>query len=352
MSNKNKTVKKPENKKLSTVILEYLFLSAAISLFTFFFLYSTSVSIGDNYLAKKGFILTDMQQVTFHVWARSICVLASILLFIVVFLSVLGQRLSYLVTITKGVEQLHEKGMDYDIPLEGNDDLTRLAESINYLAAARRDLWRQEKDFQEEREAWIRSLSHDIRTPLTSMLSYSEMLQSREHLSRDEMETYIDLVYSKATQIRQLTEQLMDRGRGTWERIDDIRFLAGQFADEWEELLEGRFDCATDLSGMTSFSGMADVHALRRILDNLVSNVEKYADSSHEVELTLKNEDRRLILIQENHILAESFGSVESSRIGLENVQKIAALYKGQADVSDDGSVFAIRITLNIPECL
>ena len=80
MSNKNKTVKKPENKTLSTVILEYLFLSAAISLFTFFFLYSTSVSIGDNYLAKKGFILTDMQQVTFHVWARSICAIASIAL--------------------------------------------------------------------------------------------------------------------------------------------------------------------------------------------------------------------------------------------------------------------------------
>ena len=352
MSNKNKAAKKPENKKLSNVILEYLFLSAAISLFTFFFLYSTSISLGDNYLAQKGFILTDMQQITFQVWARSICALASLLLFIVIFLSVLGQRLSYLITITRSVEQLHEKGMDYDIPLEGNDDLTRLAESINYLAAARRELWRQEKVFQEEREAWIRSLSHDIRTPLTSMLSYSEMLHSKDHLSRDEMEAYINLVYSKATQIRQLTEQLMDRDRGTWEKIDDIRFLAGQFADEWEELLEGRFTCVTDLAGMTDFSGMADVHALRRILDNLVSNVEKYADPSYEVELTLRNEDRRLILIQTNHIRTEGFGSVESSRIGLENVQKIAALYKGQADISDDGSIFEIRIILNIPECL
>ena len=352
MSNKTKTAGRQENKKLSTVILEYLFLSAAISLFTFFFLYSTSVSIGDKYLAKKGFILTDMQQITFHVWARSICVLASILLFIVIFLSVLGQRLSYLVTITKGVEQLHEKGMDCDIPLEGNDDLTRLAESINYLAAARRELWRQEKDFQEEREAWIRSLSHDIRTPLTSMLSYSELLQSKEDLSRDEIESYIDLVYSKATQIRQLTEQLMDRDRGTWEKIDDIRFLAGQFAAEWEELLEERFTCATDLAGITSFSGMADVHALRRIMDNLISNVEKYADPEYEIGLTLKNEDRRLIIIQKNRIRAGSFGIVESSRIGLENVRQMAALYNGRADISDDGSVFEIRITLNIPECL
>ena len=140
-------------KKLSAVILEYLFLSAAISIFTFFFLYSTSVSLGDNYLSRRGFILTDMQQVTFQLWARSICVVASIILFIVVFLSVLGQRLSYLITIIKGVEMLHARSMDYDIPLEGNDELTRLAESINYLSAARRELWRQEQAFQEERSA-------------------------------------------------------------------------------------------------------------------------------------------------------------------------------------------------------
>lgn len=339
-------------KKLSTVILEYLFFSAAISLFTFFFLYSTSVSIGDNYLTQRGFILTDMQQVTFQVWARSICAIASIVLFIVIFLFVLGQRLSYLLTIIKGVEMLHARSMDYDIPLEGNDDLTRLAGSINYLAAARRDLWRREKAFQEERDAWIRSLSHDIRTPLTSMLSYSELLKSKEHLSEEEMKTYMDLVYTKATQIRQLTEQLTDRNRGTWEKIDDIRFLAEQFTGEWEELLEGRFTCVTDLSGLTSFSGMADIHGLRRILDNLISNVEKYADPEHEVELTLKTEDRRLILTQRNLIRESSFGSVESSRIGLENIRRIAALYNGQVDVSDAGGVFEIRIVLSIPECL
>lgn len=108
----------------------------------------------------------------------------------------------------------------------------------------------------------------------------------------------------------------------------------------------------TDLSGLTSFSGMADIHGLRRILDNLISNVEKYADPEHEVELTLKTEDRRLILTQRNLIRESSFGSVESSRIGLENIRRIAALYNGQVDVSDAGGVFEIRIVLSIPECL
>ena len=339
-------------KKLSAVILEYLFLSAAISIFTFFFLYSTSVSLGDNYLSRRGFILTDMQQVTFQLWARSICVVASIILFIVVFLCVLGQRLSYLITIIKGVEMLHARSMDYDIPLEGNDELTRLAESINYLSAARRELWRQEQAFQEERSAWVRALSHDIRTPLTSMLSYSELLRKKEHLSDEEIKNYIELVFSKSSQIRQLTEQLMNPDNGTWEKIDDIRFLIEQFAEEWEEILEGRFLCRTDLTGLTSFEGMADVHALHRILDNLISNVEKYADPGRDVELIFKNEDRRLVLIQRNGIKKSGFDKVESSRIGLESVRRIADVYNGEVSVSDTDDIFEIKIALSFPKCL
>ena len=339
-------------KKLSAVILEYLFLSAAISVFTFFFLYSTSISIGDNYLAHRGFMLTDMQQVTFQLWVRSICIFASIFLFIVLFLSVLGQRLSYLITIIKGVEMLHARSMDYDIPLEGNDELTRLAESINYLSAARRELWRQETAFKEERDAWVRSLSHDFRTPLTSMLSYSELLREKEHLSEEEMKSYIELVFSKSSQIRQLTEQLMNQETWTWEKIDDIKLLAEQFAEEWEEILEGRFSCRTDLSGLTSFEGLADVHALHRILDNLISNVEKYADSGRDVELTFKNKDHRLVLIQRNGIKKSSFDKVESFRIGLESVRRIADLYSGEVSVSDAEDIFEIKISLNFPACL
>ena len=59
---------------------------------------------------------------------------------------------------------------------EGNDELTKLAESINYLSESQNDIIRKEKEMKEKRELFIRSLSHDIRTPLTSIIAYSDFM--------------------------------------------------------------------------------------------------------------------------------------------------------------------------------
>lgn len=87
-----------------------------------------------------------------------------------------------------GVELLKEKEMETRIPLEGDDELTRLAETINFVAASRRELDQRERQMQEEKEAWVRSMSHDIRTPLTSMVSYSELLLDKENPEPEELE--------------------------------------------------------------------------------------------------------------------------------------------------------------------
>ena len=352
--------KKSRGRGLASVILEYLLLSVLVSLFTYLFLYTTAVSIGENYLLHRNIVLTELQGLTFHTWIRSICVIAAIIIFTVLFLFMLGQRLSYLITIMRGIEMLQENEMNYEIPLEGNDELTQLAESINYLSAAQRELARREAEMKDEREAWIRSLSHDIRTPLTSLLSYSEFMAEKESLTQEEMRSYIDLVYTKSCQIRELSSQLMERKDGNWENIDDIRFLLEQLAQEWMEVLEDRFDCSADLSGCESFSGAADIYSLRRILDNLASNVEKYANPSAPVTLAVQSSGRQITLTQTNRQKEYTPGSpsAESHNIGLSNIRSIAALYSGSVTILSPGGEadrhpdFRIEIILNIRPCL
>lgn len=353
-----KKKQRPRQQKLSRVILEYLVLSVLVSLFTFLFLYTTSVSIGVTYIQQRGITITQTQELVFHVWLRSICAIASILIFTVLFLFMLGQRLSYLITIIKGIGSLQESRMDYTIPLTGNDELTQLAGSINYLAASERELNRREQELTREREAWIRSLSHDIRTPLTSMLSYSELMREKllrenQGMTQEDMLAYIDLVYSKAQQIQELSSQLTQRGDGTWENIDDIRLLFEQLAGEWEEILEDRYSCTVDLTGCESFSGQADVYALRRITDNLASNVEKYADPDAPVQLSVRSSGREVRIVQVNGKRADpgSFPPPPSSKIGIGNIQRIARIYDGRADVSDESGSFRIEILLNIRPC-
>ena len=247
-----------KGKKLAVVILEYLLISVLISLFVFCFLYFLSGSIVENYFWHHGIVLTEVQKRVFSVWLRSVCGLAGLIIFVVLFLFMLGQRLSYLIQIIQGVELLKEKEMETRIPLEGDDELTRLAETINFVAASRRELDQRERQMQEEKEAWVRSMSHDIRTPLTSMVSYSELLLDKENPEPEELRDAVRLMHEKSLQIKELTDQLMGQEGIRWEDIEDVAFLFSQLVQEWEEILEERFTIRTDLSGLAALEGRMD----------------------------------------------------------------------------------------------
>ena len=156
--------KKIKGKKLAVQILEYLLISVLVSGFVFCFLYYLSGTLAENYFVYRGMELTRVQERVLAVWRSSICAFGALAVFVVLFLFILGQRLSYLIRIIRGVERLREQeeteGKDgktapAEIPLEGNDELAELAGAINYLSAARRELDMRERRMQEEKEAWI-----------------------------------------------------------------------------------------------------------------------------------------------------------------------------------------------------
>ena len=338
-------------RKLAVVILEYLLISVLISAFVFCFLYFMSGSVAENYFVYQGILLTSEQRSVFNVWRGSVCVLAALIVFVVLFLFMLGQRLSYLIRIIRGVEKMQEQNLEGQIELEGSDELTELAEAINFMAASKREADRLERQMQEEKEAWIRAMSHDIRTPLTTMLSYSEFLLDGEEPSRKELWEALRLMREKTLQIRELTDRLMRGKPQRREYLENVAVLFFQLAQEWEDTLEERFSSETDLSGLSPFDGEADIFSLRRIFHNLLSNVEKYADEKREVSLKIENQGNRISIIQENSLRTGSF-SVESHRIGLESIRQTAAEYQGSVDVDVDERRFRIRIKLQIPSAL
>ena len=225
---------KTSYRKLSGEILELLLLSLVISLFFGAFLYFMSLSIAENYLGGRDIFLNEIQAGTLRVWLRSICLFAAVVVFMVLFLTLFGQKISYLILIIKGVDLLLQKDMEYRIEEEGNDEFTELAKSINYLSDSQRELKHQQEQLREDREALIRTLSHDIRTPLTSILSYSDFMKKKEALTMEEMQEYISLMQVKAEQIKELTDRLLGKKTQNLERIEDGRFLMEQLTAEWE----------------------------------------------------------------------------------------------------------------------
>lgn len=281
-------------------------------------------------------------------WIQNVSLGASVLIAVVLLLFLVGKKIAYLKKIILGVEALRTHRMDYKIPLEGNNEFTELAETINYLSKTELELKEKEERLQSEKENFIRSLSHDIRTPLTSILSYSEYMNSKDTITSDEVKEYASLIQKKAQQIKTLTDQLLDGQNHTPEHFENGRFLFEQLAEEWETSLEDDFHYEIDFTECQEFSGEFDVLELQRIFDNLSSNIEKYADANHTVTLkfsTIKTSvNEKQLIIEQKNVCKTDTSTAESNKIGLENIRRITSRYNGDIHTNLTSEEFIIQI--------
>ena len=276
---------------------------------------------------------------------------SGVVLFVVLFLFFVRERLSYIKEIVKGIDALGRHEWEYVIPLKGQNELTELAERINTLSKEEQAFQEKEKQLQEEKASLIRSLSHDIRTPLTSLISYSEFLKQKNSISEAEMKDYMELVEQKSQQIKVLTDRLLDGGNSSLEVVENGRFLMEQLVDEWAAVLEEDFTLEISFADCPEFSGEFDVQELRRIFDNLASNIRKYADKDAPVVLKVSKKAAAVNIIQSN-VCKELLAPVESTKIGIDSIRKVISNHGGQVEVSrskDSNAIEIFRISLELP---
>ena len=127
--------------------------------------------------------------------------------------------------------------------------------------------------------------------------------------------------------------------------MEDGSFLMEQLVDEWATELEEDYTLEISLKECPDFSGEFDVQELRRIFDNLASNIRKYAEESAPVSLCAKEKDGRLCIVQSN-ACKQGTEDVESTKIGIASIRKITEQYGGTATVFYTEQNFSIEITL------
>lgn len=231
------------------------------------------------------------------------------------------------------------------VPVEGNNELTQLAKAVNYLSKTQREVKQREQAISEEKEQFIRGLSHDIRTPLTSIMAYSELLAGQNDTALEEQARYLNLIHTKAGQIKEMTDLLLDGSKHSPEYFENACLLMEQLAEEFESMLEDDFSVKTVLT-CPAFPATLDVQELQRIFDNLVSNVQKYAALDKPVLLAISEDDGQLIIRQENAV-RKLDAPVEGYQIGLRSIQRIAQNYGGRVEIQQDDAIFVIRILLS-----
>ena len=338
------TRKNRKPRKLAHELLGLIAISALVAVVLFLILSTLAGMVAEEYCFQNDIYMTEFDWMDVDRWIFTASTLISVASFSILFLLMLSDRMDYIRTITRGIDALG-RGESCALPLKGNNELTALAAAVHEMSAAQQQIREKEAAIMAEKEQFVRAMSHDIRTPLTSVLAYSEYLATEE-VPPEQQKAHLQMIRKKAEQIRDLTDLLLDGSKRNPEHFDDAHLLMQQLAAEFEEGLED-FLLEMDLDRCDAFAASFDVQELRRIFDNLSSNIQKYADPARPVRLKICTEEKALCIHQQNAVRANPTAT-DSYGLGLQSIRRIAQFYDGQVRVEQTAGQYAITIVLTV----
>jgi signal transduction histidine kinase len=291
-------------------------------------------------------------------------------IFAAVFMVLQNRQVRYLKTIVAAMGEISKGNLDAEVPVQGDDEFAQLAASLNILADDIQTLIAKERATEQSKNELITNVAHDLRTPLTSILGYLELLESRSDLEEETRQHYVHIACQKARHLQQLIEELFGFTKLSYgrlavniDRVDIVKLLE-QLIDEFYPVFEQNgMECAfTPQVGSLMMNG--DGKLLARLFDNLLNNAVKYGREGKVIFVKLYYEEPVITVTvtnfgyvippQEIPLLFNKFYRVEQSRstdtggtgLGLAIVKNIAGLHGGSVECSSDlsGTTFTVKL--------
>ena len=259
-----------------------------------------------------------------------------------------------IVKISEEVRQIGDGNLQLQLASKGDDELARLTESVESM---RKSILKKTADQQQalqQNQELISAMSHDIRNPLTALLGYLDLAQSGQYRSPEEYQSYIAAAYSRAVQLKKLTDELFRYslvfgGQELPIQMEtyDAAALLDQMLGEGLVLLEQKGFTLQRAVQQVSCQICVDVTYLKRVFDNLADNICKYADPQKPVSVLVTQENGTLTICESNAVLKNP-GQVESNRIGLRICEKIMRQMGGSFTKERAGDSFTVTLTLPV----
>ena len=261
--------------------------------------------------------------------------------------------------LTRRVTRLSEAvgaagALNQTIPVIGTDELARLAASVNTMRDTILERTRNEQTAWQANSDLITAMSHDIRNPLTSLIGYLDLLEMSQDRLPEDLRSYVLASRDKAYQLKDLTGEMFryflvfSRGeQETHPEPYDAQILCAQLLGECAAELRSRGFEVNLLPLTTPCTVTTDVQMLKRVTDNLLSNMEKYADPAARLTILAECENGRLHVCFANRARHE-LARVESNHIGLRTCEAILQLLGGQFFTHRVGDDFSAEFILPV----
>lgn len=296
----------------------------------------------------------------------------TLLLLVMYFILISHSFVMYVREIISGVERMKSGDFMEEIPVRGEDEFSEIADSINEMRKNLFETLESQKAVERTKDELITNVAHDLRTPLTSILGYLDLLTQGDFLTEDQRQKYLGIVSSKAKQLETLVKDLFDYTRYDKDKVKikkeilDLNLFMPQLVDEfYPSFMDNGLECRTQFyEGALNIEGNGEL--LARAISNLMSNAIKYGAEGKVVEVVTGMLDKKAFVAVINYgkiIPAEDldkifdkFYRVETSRslktggtgLGLAIAKNIVNLHDGNIWATSDESGTRFQIELPV----
>ena len=283
-------------------------------------------------------------------YLSNILLFLSFFLFFIIVMFSINRKIKYLEKIKTELDTISSGAFEQAISIKGNDDITYVAESINHLKASLVDKMEKEKEVYKTNTDLITSLSHDIRTPLTSLSGYLE-LALKDNTLDETTRKYIKTSFDKSIRIREITNQLFEhsllvskKDEIQKEAVEGNELIAQLVEDKLIDFEENGVKVVRNIQDVTSML-LVNTGLIQRLFDNIFSNIEKYADLQKEIFVEYYLKDNFLTVKISNYKKKRNLKAA-SSKIGMNNCRSIVKIHDGYLHVEDEKEMFTLELGL------
>lgn len=306
---------------------------------------------------KDGAVLASIADFTEYLYydiSNVASLLAAMLIFAIIIATFFARIMVRITRLASDVNKVADGDMGYVIRSRGKDELSRLSANVENMRSSIIENLQREREARNANEELITSMSHDIRTPLTVLLGYIDVMKLR--CEDETMDGYIKASEKMALRLKKLSDDMFNYFFVFGNQADsietaryDAKTLFSQMLDEHILLLcENGF--SVELTGTDALVGVeieTDAPKMARIIDNIFSNLYKYADPAESIKIPVIITDGEITLSFVNKI-KQSAGDVESNGIGLKTCSKIAALLGIRFEYGENDGAYRSVISLPI----
>ncbi|WP_058484886.1 sensor histidine kinase [Defluviitalea phaphyphila] len=253
-------------------------------------------------------------------------------------------KLGYFNQILKFSEDILLGNNNANINLKGRGLLSNLAENINKLKAGMDKSRMSEIKSERLKTELISNVSHDLRTPLTSIINYTEFLKD-ENITEDKKKEYIEIIEKKSKRLKVLIDDLFEVSKMATGNIElkkekaDIVLLINQALAEYDEKIKESLLDFKVSSSSSHIYAVVDGRKMWRVFENIINNILKYSMDNTRVYINIEQKNNEVVI---------SFKNISKYELG-ENVEEFLERFKrGDKSRNTEGSGLGLAIAKSI----